>query len=251
MDTPRYANRELQTDKVSDRKVGRGTANLMREPAMSREECEKALEVGRNIVEELVSKGYGILATGEMGIGNTTPTSVLAALYLGLDAEDVTGKGAGLSDRGLARKREVIRESIERIQKLSLTDPVDILAQAGGYEIAAMAGMFLGGVKCHVPIVIDGAISAVAALAAYRIDERVQKIAIASHVSDEGTGAMALSALDLEAPIHARMCLGEGTGAMTLFPLIDMAFDVYEKMGAFTDYKIEPYERFEKAEKEE
>jgi len=244
MDTEHYENQKLQTGMITDRKVGRGTGNLLREPAMSTEDCQKTIEIGIELVRELAEKGYGILATGEMGIGNTTPTSVLAALYLGLSADEVTGRGAGISAAGFHRKKEVVAGSIERIKKLTLSGSLEILAQAGGYEIAAMVGMFLGGVKYHIPIVIDGAISAVAALAAYRMDQKVREIAIASHVSGELTGQLALQELSLEAPIHARMCLGEGTGAMTIFPLLDMAFDIYEKMGAFTDYEITPYERF-------
>jgi cobyrinic acid a,c-diamide synthase len=207
--------------------------------------------------------GYGMAATGEMGIGNTTPTSVLAALYLGLDAEDVAGRGAGLSDEAFIVKKNVIKKAIERVKnqinhdrqtmspnratlqnKQASDEAFKILAQAGGLEIAAMAGAFLGGVKYRMPIVIDGAISSVAALAAYRMDNRVKNFAFASHESEEITGRLALEEMGLKAPLHAEMRLGEGTGAMALFPLLDMGMAVYTNMGSFDDYNIESYKRF-------
>lgn len=244
MDTDRYPDRTLVKGAVIDRKVRRGTGNIAVEPAMTYEECRQALDAGCELVGELKRMGYGIVATGEMGIGNTTPTSALAALYLRLDAEAVTGRGAGLSDEGLALKRNVIYRTVRRVRELGITDPFEILAQAGGLEIAGMAGAFLGGVKYRMPIVIDGAISSVAALAAYRMDERVRNFALASHESEELTGKLALEELGLEAPVHAGMCLGEGTGAMTLFPLLDMAASVYLNMGSFDDYSIEKYKRY-------
>lgn len=244
MDTEEYPEKKLVKGAVIDRKIRRGTGNIAVEPAMTEEECRRALEAGCELVGELKRMGYGIVATGEMGIGNTTPTSALAALYLGLDAEEVTGRGAGLSDEGLRVKRTVIDRAVGRVRRLGLTDPFQVLAQAGGLEIAAMAGAFLGGVKYRVPVVIDGAISSVAALAACRMDDRVRDFAIASHESEELTGRLALKELGLCAPVHAGMCLGEGTGAMTFFPLLDMAVSVYVNMGSFDDYCIETYQRY-------
>lgn len=244
MDTDVYPERELVKGAVIDRKVRRGTGNIAVGPAMTLEECRKALEAGCELAGRLKSMGYGIIATGEMGIGNTTSTSVLAALYMGLGAEDVTGRGAGLSDKGLELKKKVIDRAIGRVRGLGITDPFEILAQAGGLEIAGMAGAFLGGVRYRIPVVIDGAISAVAALAAYRMDKRVRDFALASHESEEITGKLALEEMGLEAPVHAGMCLGEGTGAMTLFPLLDMAASVYLNMGSFDDYSIECYKRY-------
>lgn len=244
MDTDRYPGRSLVKGAVIDRKVRRGTGNIAVEPAMTYDECRQALNAGCELVGELKRMGYGIVATGEMGIGNTTPTSALAALYMGLDADAVTGRGAGLSDEGLALKRNVIDRTVRRVRELGITDPFEILAQAGGLEIAGMAGAFLGGVKYRMPIVIDGAISSVAALAAFRMDERVRDFALASHESEELTGKLALEEMGLEAPVHAGMCLGEGTGAMTLFPLLDMAASVYLNMGSFDDYSIETYKRY-------
>lgn len=245
MDTPHYPDKQLVSGAVIDRKIARGTKNIAKEAAMTIEQCRQALAIGKNLVQELKEKGYRILATGEMGIGNTTSTSVLAALLLNLPAEHVTGKGAGLPKEGISRKCQVVNTAVNRIREKNITDPVEILAEAGGYEIAAMAGVFLGGVTYGIPIVMDGAISTVAALAALNIDQRTLNYVIASHASEESTGQLALKALGKEALIHGRMCLGEGTGAVAVFPLLDMAMDVYRNMGTFTEYQIAPYARYE------
>lgn len=253
MDTLPYPEKRLAQNAVVDRKIKRGSGNIAKEPAMTIEECKRALEAGKEIVRELGEKGYKILATGEMGIGNTTPTSALAAVFLEKTAEEVTGKGAGLSKEGLRRKQNVVKAVKDRIQRKGLTDnkkdhALEILAEAGGCEIAMMAGVFLGGAKYHLPVVIDGAISAVAALTAMYLDQRVKEVVLASHEPEEQAGKMALKALAVKPLVHGRLCLGEGTGAMTLFPLLDMAAEVYQNMGTFASYEMEPYVRYQKEE---
>lgn len=238
-----YPEKELTPGAVVDRKVGKGCKNIAREAAMTVEQCRKALQTGQELVGELKEKGYTIIATGEMGIGNTTPTSALASLFLGEKPENVTGRGAGLNEEGLRKKREAVRLACERAAQKEPENPVELLAEAGGFEIAMMSGVFLGGVRYGVPIVIDGVISAVAALAASRLDSRVNDFVLASHISEEPAGQMALKALGAEAILHGRMHLGEGTGAAALFPLLDMAVEVYARMGSFEDYDIEAYER--------
>lgn len=250
IDTPPYPCKELVTGEVIDRKIARGSGNIAVEPAMTPEQCRKAIDTGIELVKELKEKGYGILATGEMGIGNTTPTSALAAIFLQLSPEEVTGKGAGLSAEGLQKKYTVVERIVERVKEKGLLEGAlkqnafSILAEAGGYEIATMVGVYLGGVRYRLPVVMDGAISTVAALVAMYLDERVSDIVLASHVSEEQSGALALKALGVEALVHGRMCLGEGTGAMTLFPLLDMAVKVYESMGTFSEYDINAYVRY-------
>ncbi len=248
MDTEAYPEKELVTGAVIDRKVARGSGNIAREAAMSRIQCEQALRVGIETARALKKKGYRILATGEMGIGNTTPTSALAALFLNQDAETVTGKGAGLSSDGMKRKRQAVQRTVGRVKRIGCQDALEILAQAGGFEIAAMAGLFLGGVQSHIPVLIDGAISAAAAYAASQIDPRVPEFCLASHRPKEAAGALLLNALGLSAPVDAGLCLGEGTGAVAALPLLDMAMAVYEGMGTFTEYEIPPYERYETQE---
>lgn len=244
MNTDDYEITGLVQGTVVNRKVGRGTRNLAKEAAMSLAGCKQAIENGKQLVKELKQQGYQILATGEMGIGNTTPTSALASVFLQLDAELVTGKGAGLSEAGIEKKREVVRHGVERVKQKKLENPIDILAEIGGYEIATMVGVYLGGMEEGMPIVMDGVISTVAGLVAYNINEEVTDYLFASHVSGEPAGILALKAMGLEGIIHGKMCLGEGTGAMTLFPILDMAVSVYSNMGSFTDYAIDPYERF-------
>jgi nicotinate-nucleotide--dimethylbenzimidazole phosphoribosyltransferase len=254
MNTKEYPTNELITGAVVNKKVAKGTNNLARGAAMSLEQCRKAINCGIDIVGELKQKGYGIVATGEMGIGNTTPTSALAAALLKLSAEEVTGRGAGLDNEGLARKKQVISMALDRNHNLikqfedSSSDShhnvaLKLLAELGGYEIAGMAGLFLGGVRHHIPVIIDGAISAVSALVASEIDEEVPRYALASHVSEEISGRLALEKMQLPAIIHGHMCLGEGSGAVALIPLLDMALAVYGNMGTFKDLSIEAYER--------
>lgn len=153
---------------VDEKKVVRGTKNFAKEPAMSRQEVWKAIETGIGIVKELKEKGYDVIATGEMGIGNTTTSSAVASVLLKKDPEEVTGKGAGLTSEGLRRKIRVIREAI-RMHEPEAQDVPDVLSKVGGLDIAGMTGLFLGGALYHVPIVIDGFISAVAALCTVRM----------------------------------------------------------------------------------
>ncbi len=244
MNTPDYPDSELKQGVVVNRKIARGTKNLAKEPAMTIEECKKAIEVGKLLVKELKQMGYRIIATGEMGIGNTTPTSALAAQLLDVDVALVTGKGAGLSQTGIERKCDVIRKALQRVKEKGITQPLFVLAELGGFEIAAMTGVYLGGMEEHIPIVMDGVISVVAGLTAYHMNKEVADYLFASHVSLEPAGKLALETMGMEAMIHGRMCLGEGTGAMTLFPILDMAVSVYANMGSFTDYAIDPYQRY-------
>ena len=249
MKTPVYPEKKLIQGAVIDRKLGMGCGNIAREAAMSVETCERALQTGEELVAGLREMGYTLVATGEMGIGNTTPTSALAAVLLQLSPEEAAGRGAGLDDAGLERKRQVVEAVCRRVEEKQIAvggrvlQPVELLAEAGGFEIAMMAGVFLGGVKHHVPIVIDGAISAVAALVADCMDNRVREYVLASHVSQEAVAGRALKAMGAEAILHGRMHLGEGTGAVALFPLLDMAAEVYGRMGSFADLEIAAYER--------
>ena len=209
-------------------------------PAMTREEAIQALETGISMVEELKNKGYSLIATGEMGIGNTTTSSAVASVLLSEDVEKMTGRGAGLSSEGMVRKLRAIKKAIE-VNQPDPKDGVDVLAKVGGFDIAGMAGVFLGGAACGVPVVIDGFISAVAALAAATICPLVKEYMLASHVSKEPAAHLILEALGLEAPLHCDMCLGEGTGAVVLFPILDLACGVYNGMSTFQDIQVEEY----------
>ena len=225
---------------VPKKKVAYGTKNMVKEPAMTYGQAVQSIEVGIQTAEELKEQGYGMLATGEMGIGNTTTSSAMAAVLLDKSVEEVTGRGAGLSSAGLEKKIWAIRQAIQT-HKPDPKNPVDVLAKVGGFDIGGMIGLFLRGAALGVPVVIDGFISGVAALAAAGIAPQARDYMIASHVSQEPAAHMLLEALEKEAFLHGHMCLGEGSGAVGLFPLIDMAADVYGKMSTFCDINMEEY----------
>ena len=193
--------------KILQRNIRRGTADLAVEPAMSRAECERAILVGVEVVKDLVDQGYRLLATGEMGIGNTTTSAAVASVLLGREAEEVTGRGAGLSTEGLRRKVDAIRRGIA-VNRPDASDPVDTVSKVGGLDIAGLMGVFLGGALYHVPVLIDGFISSVSALAAARLCPAALDYMLASHASNEPAGKMVLEALGLEPFLYARMCLG-------------------------------------------
>ena len=176
-----------------------------------------------------------------MGIGNTTTSSAVASVLLDQPVETMTGRGAGLTSEGLNRKVAAIKKAIE-LNRPDPADPVDVLAKVGGLDIAGMAGVFIGGAALGMPVVMDGFISCVSALIAVKICPQVQDYIIASHVSKEPAAHLILKELDKEAIIHAGMCLGEGTGAVALFPLMDLSCAVYNSMSTFGDINVEQYE---------
>lgn len=223
-----------------NRKIAYGTKNMTKEPAMTREQTLKAIFVGIQMVADKKQEGYHILATGEMGIGNTTTSSAVASVLLEKPVEEMTGRGAGLSSEGLQRKIHVIKKAIE-LHKLKKEDPIDVLAKVGGFDIAGLVGVFLGGAIYHVPIIVDGFISAVAALVACKLCMNCRGYMLASHISKEPAAKYILKELQLDACLTCDMCLGEGTGAVTLFPILDMAIGIYEGMTTFQDNEIKEY----------
>lgn len=225
----------------TDLKVAHGTKNMAKIPAMTREEAVKAIEAGIFMAEELKGRGYQILATGEMGIGNTTTSSAVASVLMEEPVETMTGRGAGLTSEGLARKIQVIKDAIA-LHKPDREDAIDVLAKVGGFDIAGMAGVFLGGAALKIPVIMDGFISCVAALAAVSICPEASGYILASHVSKEPAARLILEYLQKEAVIHGDMCLGEGTGAIALLPLLDLGISVYHSMSTFEEIHVEQYE---------
>lgn len=225
-------------------KVAYGTRNLAKGPAMTREEAWQAVEVGIRLVKEKKEQGYQILATGEMGIGNTTTSSAVASVLLQRDVKEMTGRGAGLDQKGLTKKIEVIRQAIGSL-KPDKDDVLDTVSKVGGLDIAGLTGVFLGGAIYRVPIVIDGFISSVAALCAVRMAPRAGGYLLPSHVSKEPAGQRVLDALSLSPMLHCDMCLGEGTGAVAVMPLLQMGLSVYQQMGTFEDIHVGQYEVLE------
>lgn len=230
-----------ETPGVLSRRVGNGTADISEGPAMTRAQAEQAVLTGVELVREEAERGTRLLATGEMGIGNTTTSSAVAGVLLGRPAEEMTGRGAGLSNEGLSRKVAVVRRALS-LNRPDPEDIPDVLSKVGGFDIAGMCGIFLGGALYRIPVLIDGFISAVAALCALRLCPAAGKAMLASHVSAEPAGRAVLEALGKRPLITAGMHLGEGTGAVAAMPLLDMACAVYHGCYTFDDGGIEAYQ---------
>ena len=243
-------NMEGSPEGVRPMKIRRGTSDFVEGPAMTPEECEKAVSCGIGLVRECKENGYRILATGEMGIGNTTTSAVLAAALLGLTADEVAGRGAGLDNAGLSRKTDVIGQALAKYVRSEddRTDPAfagRILSEIGGLEIAGLTGVFIGGALYRIPVIVDGFISAVAALLAERIAPGSREFMIASHSGREKGMKPVLRALGLEPVLDADLALGEGTGAVMLIPLLDMALSLYRDGNRFDETAVSQYQRFE------
>lgn len=251
------SNKELIPSVLVNRKVGNGTGNMAVEPAMTKAACVQALLNGIEIIGQLAAQDYNLIGMGEMGIGNTTPSSALVSVLLNLPVDEVTGRGAGLSDEGLQRKIAVIEKAVQRYwaaaDESELQDgpyfraeaAIELMSQLGGYELAGMTGLCLGAAIYGVTVVLDGFISAAAALCAALINPACTEWMLASHVSAEPAGRKVLRHLHLEPVIDAGLCLGEGTGAAAAMGLYEMAFDVYRKMGTFDDIRVDQYEHFD------
>lgn len=238
-------------DGVIDAKIKKGTDDIAKKSAMTEEECLAAIEKGINIAVLCKKNGTDLLATGEMGIGNTTTATALFCAITGKDPKEYTGRGAGLDNDGLSKKINVIEGALKLhgFKKSACKDKDDVLtalSKLGGLDIAGLAGLFIGAAMCRIGIVIDGAISAVAALAAQRLVNGSRDYMFASHTGREKITWAALSELNLVGVIDADMALGEGTGAVMLFPILDMVMNVYSSGTTFNEASINRYERFEK-----
>lgn len=214
-------------------RIGSGTRNFTKGPAMTREEAIAAIEVGIQIAEELVRDGVTLLGIGDMGIGNTTAASALAAVFTGAPPEDVAGRGTGIDDVAFKRKVDVIRRGLS-VNRPDPQDGVDALAKVGGFEIAGLAGVVLGGAASGVPIVIDGFICGTAALAATRIAPFTAGHLISSHRSVEVGHQLVLQALGTKPLLDLDLRLGEGTGAVLAMNLVEAALRILREMATFT-----------------
>ena len=209
-----------------ERRIGAGTADITEGPAMTRAQAEQAVLTGAALVRTEQERGCTLLATGEMGIGNTTTSAAVACALLRQPARAMTGRGAGLSDAGLRRKRWAVDTALA-VNRPDPADALDVLAKVGCFDLAGLCGVFLGGALYRVPVLMDGFISAVAALCALRLCPAVGAAVFASHVSAEPGHSAVLRALGKTPLIAAQMRLGEGTGAVAAMPLLDMALAVY------------------------
>ncbi|MBI5101060.1 MAG: nicotinate-nucleotide--dimethylbenzimidazole phosphoribosyltransferase [Nitrospirae bacterium] len=215
-----------------DMKVMRGTKNMAKGPAMTRDEAIKCVETGIEIANGYAKKGYKIFGTGDMGIGNTTPSSAIAAVLTGKPASEVTGRGTGISAESLGKKVAVIEAAI----KLNRPDPgdaVDVLAKIGGTEIGGIAGVILGAASNRVPVVIDGFISTAGALIAYCMEPKTKDYMFAAHNSVEIGHKAMLEKIGLKPILDLDMRLGEGTGAALAMHIIEAGLKIYKEMATF------------------
>lgn len=232
---------DVHGEKIRQRKIMYGTRDMTEEPAMTREQAIRAIEVGISMAEECRENGYQLLCVGEMGIGNTTSTAAVTAAMLSLPAEAVTGRGAGLSSEGLQRKVDAIKRALARHQP-DPSDPIDVLHKVGGLDIAGMVGLYLGSAACGLPVVVDGVIACAAALLAARLCPAARGYMLVSHQSEEPAGAVLLRELNAKPFITAGMRLGEGTGAVAAVTLLDLALAPYLGMISFEEANVDAYQ---------
>jgi nicotinate-nucleotide--dimethylbenzimidazole phosphoribosyltransferase len=216
------------------RSVRQGTENFVREPAMSLNDCHRAIEIGREQTRLAIADRIDLIGIGEMGIGNTTAASALIAALCGIAPEDAAGPGTGIKDEALRRKVEVIRFALEKYHR-SVTDPAGLywLRSVGGFEIAAMAGTILEAVHARLPVVIDGFIATAAAVAAFDIDSNSRGVCFFGHRSEEPGHTRALEWLGVEPLLELKMRLGEGTGAALAMPILEAAAKILSEMATF------------------
>lgn len=224
----------LSHEKLINCRVKDGTDNFLKGPAMSREEAIRALETGISLVKQHVKERPALVGLGEMGIGNTTPSTAILAAFSGCPVNEITGPGTGVYGSGLIHKAEVIKNSIE----LNCPDPkdgIDVLSKVGGLEIGGLAGVILGCAAERIPVVIDGFISGAAALVAYSLAPVSREYMFASHLSGEPGHRSMLEILSLKPLLHLEMRLGEGTGAVLAFNLIESATRIINEMATFAE----------------
>jgi nicotinate-nucleotide--dimethylbenzimidazole phosphoribosyltransferase len=220
-------------------KIARGSANLARGPAMTLDECLAALETGIRLARAARDEGARVIGTGEMGIGNTTPSSALLCAYLGFSPEEMTGMGAGLPPAGLSHKVDVIRRALALHEAVARgQDSVAILAALGGLEIAALTGLILGGAASRLLVVIDGFIATAAYAAARAIAPTVREYCVCAHVSAESGHAAALARLGEKPLLDLGLRLGEGAGAALGFALLEAAAAIFNTMATFEEAGI-------------
>ena len=237
---------------VRDFKIAHGTKNFAHEPAMTRDECERAMDIGVEAARRARREGMQVIGIGEMGIGNTSTSSAVLSSLLDLPAKETVSRGAGINDESYRRKVALIDDAIARYAP-DPADPVDVIAKVGGFDIAAMCGAFLGAASEQLPVVIDGFISAVAGLCAYRIDPLCADYMFPSHASRERGYMLAMDAMGLKPMLNLDMRLGEGSGCPIAFEVMAAAESVIAHMATFEeaaindDYlaEIRPNKRFQ------
>ena len=230
-------NADIDHPLIKNRKIRKSTWNIAKQDAMTRDEAKRAVLTGIETAVEAVKNGYTLLGVGEIGIGNTTTSAAVLCALTGIPAEQAAGKGAGLKEEAYRHKIEVIQTAL-RNNKPNPSDPIDVLAKVGGFDIAAMVGLYIGGAYMRVPVVIDGFISMTAALAASRLNPDIKDYMLASHASYEQGFIYAAHSLGIEPCLNLNMRLGEGSGCPIMFAVIDAACAVMRDMGTFEQANI-------------
>lgn len=220
-------------ENVLHRKVAPGTKNMAKEPAMTRDEALEAVSVGIEVVEKFSKDGVGLVSTGEMGIGNTTPSAAIIYLYGDEPVEKVVGRGTGVEDDRFENKMKVVKKAIE-VNNPDPSDPLDVLSKIGGLEIAGLCGVFLGCAARRIPVLIDGFISGAAAVMASKFSDRSVDYMIGSHLSKEPGHNVMMSLLRVKPMFTMDMRLGEGTGAVLAMNLVDSAVKIINEMATFS-----------------
>ena len=228
-------NADIRDSAVLNRKIAYGTADITNGPAMTREQALQAIRTGYELADQTEAD---VLGVGEMGIGNTTTSSAILSVLLGVDVETVTGRGGGLTEESFQKKKAVIRQAIA-INQPDATDVVDVLSKVGGFDIAAMCGAFLGAAASRRPVVVDGFISAVAALCAVRLCPRVRGYLVPSHASFEIGYRLAMDAIGLKPMLLLGMRLGEGSGCPLAFTVLEAACAIINDMATFDQADID------------
>lgn len=231
-------NSDEKIDGVIDRKISKGTKNIFKGPAMDYENAIKAINIGIETAKKANDEGYKIIGVGEMGIGNTTTSAAVLMALINCDVEEVVGKGAGITLESFEKKKLVVKTAIEK-NNINKDDPIDIVAKVGGYDIAAMAGVFLGAAYYKIPVVIDGFISVVSALVATRLNPLVKEYCISSHESKEIGYNIAMDELGLNPMLNLGMRLGEGSGCPIAFSVVEFAISMMKNMSTFDEVNID------------
>lgn len=224
------------------RKIRRGTDSFAEGPAMSREEFLQAFLIGAAFAEAEKKAGCGLLIGGEMGIGNSSTSAAVLSCLLDISPREAAGRGAGLSDEGLEKKVRVIEKGIV-VNRPDPDNPADVLQKLGGFDLAAMTGFYLSAAALRIPVLLDGILSLAAAVCAVKMKPEAGDYLFATHETTEPAGRKALNFLGKNALLQGGLHLGEGTGALTMVPMLDMALNVYRKMDTFRQMNIEEYRR--------
>ncbi|MBU3143503.1 nicotinate-nucleotide--dimethylbenzimidazole phosphoribosyltransferase [Clostridium sp. CF012] len=229
---------DFDNPKIINRKIAYGTMNMMKGPAMTRQQTIKAIEVGIETIDDLARKGYDLFGTGEMGVGNTATSAAILSVLSGLEVEMSVGKGSGITEEQFINKKRVVKKAIE-INKPDKNDIIDVLSKVGGFDIAGLCGCFLSAAKNRVPIVIDGFIASAAALCAYKLNPLVKEYIFASHLSAEPGAAFIMKEIGLAPMLNLNMRLGEGSGCPLAFNIIEAALFTMDNMGTFEEATLD------------